>query len=140
MTMLNSQSNAQGMAVVRAATSMLRTLGGTEVTLVFPCVAFPDEVTARLGLADPGVEEMGVAPVVVRNLPPEGKSTRMRAEFLMPAPAVWAKVEARSIDTAQDFFDAALGILHEGRLLRIKRVETELFAGTAYLYRVTASE
>ena len=134
------QANGMGMALVRAATAMLRALGGTEVALMFPLVTFPDDMSAQLGLSDPGIEEVRVSPVVVRPLAIDGKVTRMRAEFLIPTPVMWSKVESRGVNSAQALFDSALGILYEGRLLRIEKVESEQFGGTAYLYRVTAGE
>ena len=135
-----SIGNAKGMAVVRAADAMLRALGGEEVAVLFPVVALPDDPAAQLGLADPGVQEVAISPVVVRNLRAERKGTRAELEFLMPAPTVWAKSEFRQADTVQEFFNAALGIAYDGRLLRIEKVDTEFFAGTAYLYRITAGE
>src|SRR5436305_14871428 len=105
------QENAMGMALVRAATAMLRALGGTEVALIFPLVAFPDDTSAQLGLADPGIEEVRISPVVVRSLSSDGKATRMRAEFLMPSRVVWSNVESRGLESAQALFDSALGIL-----------------------------
>jgi len=119
---------------------MLRALGGEEVTVFFPVVALPDDPAAQLGLANPGLEEVAISPVVVRNLRAESKGTRTRLEFLMPAPAVWAKSELRQVDTVQAFFDAALGIAYDGHLLRIEKIDTEFFAGTAYLYRIIAGE
>jgi hypothetical protein len=119
---------------------MLRSLGGEEVSLLFPLSAVPDDPAVRLGLADPGVEEVTLSPVVVRNLRAETKGTRMLLEFLMPASTVAAAVESRRAGSAQTFFDSAMGIAYQGRLLRIEKVSTEFFAGTAYLYRVTAGE
>lgn len=128
------------MALVRAAEAMLRALGGEEVALLFPIVALPDDAAAQLGLADPGVQEITISPVVVRNLRAERKGTRVLREFLMPAASVWAKSEVRPVDTVQEFFNGALGIAYDGHLLRIEKVDTDFFAGTAYLYRVTAGE
>src|SRR6185369_8345124 len=59
---------SRGMAVVRAAEAMIQALGGEEVTVLFPVVALPDDPAAQLGLADPGVQEVAISPVVVRNL------------------------------------------------------------------------
>jgi hypothetical protein len=128
------------MALVRAADAMLRSLGGEEVCLLFPLATAPDDPAVQLGLADPGVEEVKISPAVLRNLGAETKKSRVLLEFLMPASVVLSKVEARQAGSARTFFDSALGIAHEGRLLRIERVDTEFFAGTAYLYRITAGE
>jgi hypothetical protein len=130
----------RGMALARAADAMLRALGGQEITLLFPAIPLPDDPAAQLGLADPGVEEVKLAPVILRNLPFNGGETRRRIEFLMPAQAIAEKMEVRQAATAQAFFEAALGIVHESLLLRIEKISAEFFAGTAYLYRVTAVE
>ena len=134
------QETARSMALVRAAEAMLRSLGGEEVSLLFPMVSLPDDPAAQLGLADPGVEEILISPVVVRNLRAEARGTRVLFEFLIPAPVVWSKVEQRHVATPQALFESTLGISFDGRLLRIERLDTEHFAGVAYLYRVTAGE
>jgi hypothetical protein len=128
------------MVAVRAADAMLRALGGEEVTVLFPMVELPDDPAAQLGLADPGIEEVKISPVVVRNLRSETKGTRVQFEFLMPAPAVQAKAEVRQAETATAFFDEALGIAYAGHILRIEKVDTEFFAGTEYLHRISAGE
>ena len=134
-----AQGTARGMALVRAADAMLRSLGGQELSLLFPMVTFPEDPAAQLGLADPGVEEVQLAPVVIRNLRAESRGTRVRFEFLVPASVVWSKVEERHVSSPEALFELALGIAHDGRLLRIEKFDTEWFAGIAYLYRVTAA-
>ena len=133
------QESARGIALTRAAEAMLRTLGGEEVVLLFPMPAVTDD-PAQLGLMDPGVEEVHIGPVVVRNLHRETNAARWLLEFLMPGSAVRIQMEERHCTTAHAFFDSALGISYEGHLLRIENVDTEFFAGTAYLYRVRAGE
>jgi hypothetical protein len=127
------------MALVRAADAMLRSLGGQELSLMFPVVTLPDDPAAQLGLADPGVEQLQLAPVVMRNLRAESHGSCVRFEFLIPASVVLSKMEDRRVATPNALFESALGIVHEGRLLRIEKVDTEWFAGIAYLYRVTAA-
>ncbi len=134
------QESARGIALTRAAEAMLRSLGGEEVALLFPMSSLPDEPAAQLGLADPGVEELRISPVIVRNLHRETNGTRWLLEFLMPGSTVRSSMESRHAATAQAFFESALGIAYEGHLLRIQTVNTEFFAGTAYLYRVKAGE
>ena len=134
------QESARGIALTRAAEAMLRSLGGEEVTLLFPMSSLPDDPAAQLGLCDPGVEEVRIKPVIVRNLHRETNGTRWLLEFLMPGSAVRTVMESRHFTSAHAFFDAALGIAYEGHVLRIASVETEFFAGTAYLYRVRAGE
>jgi len=141
MMLTSSVENAfRGMALVRAAEAMMRALGGEEITLLFPAISLPNDPAAQLGLADPGVEQVQISPVVRRALLFDNESTARRFEYLMPAAVVLPLIEKRSAPSAQEFFDAALGILHQGVLLRIERITTEYFAGTAYLYRVIAGD
>jgi hypothetical protein len=142
MSMANpgSVGCSRGMAVVRAAEAMIQALGGEEVTVLFPVVALPDDPAAQLGLADPGVQEVAISPVVVRNLRAETKGTRVQYEFLIPAPVVSRKAENRQAESVTDFFNVAIGIAYAGHLLRIEAIDTEFFAGTAYLYRISAGE
>lgn len=127
-------------AVVRAADAMLRSLGGDEASLLFAATTVPDDPSVQLGLVDPGVEEVKFSPVLVRSLPTAGKGPRVRQEFLLSGSAVAQEVVDRNVASAQAFFDSALGLMHDGKLLHIEGVTTEYFAGTAYLYRVVAVE
>lgn len=134
------QETARGIALTRAAEAMLRSLGGEDVVLLFPMASLPDEPAAQLGLSEPGVDQLTISPAIVRNLHREMNDSRWRLEFLVPGSAVRIAMESRHIATADAFFESALGITYEGRLLRIQHLETEFFAGTAYLYRITAGE
>jgi hypothetical protein len=134
------ENTFRGMALVRAAEAMMRALGGEEIILLFPAISLPSDPAAQLGLADPGVEQVQISPVVRRTLLFENDSTARRFEYLMPATAIAQQMERRSAASAQAFFDAALGILHDGVLFRIEKATTEYFAGTAYLYRVIAGD
>jgi len=119
---------------------MLRTLGGEEISLVFPLLATPDDPSAELGLMDPGVEEVKFCSVVVRNLATPGTGPRRRLEFSIGAGAVQAEVVERNVASAQALFDGALGLLYCGDLLHIESVTPEVFGGTPYLYKVVAVE
>lgn len=129
-----------GMALVRAADAMLRSLGGREISLLFPLMTLPNDPSAQLGMVDPGVEEVKLSPVVVRNLPTATTGPRRRLEFLVAAAAVGAVLSSRNVVSAQVFFESALGVVHGGDLFHIEGIATEYFAGTAYLYRVAAVE
>ena len=134
------QDTARGIALTRAAEAMLRTLGGEAITLLFPMSTLPNEPAAQLGMIDPGVTQVAISPVIVRNLHRENSTARCQLEFLMPGSAVRAAIGSRNASSAAQFFDSALGIVYDGRLLRIQHVDTEFFAGTAYLYRLSAGE
>ena len=129
-----------GIAVRRAADAMLRTLGGAQVSVLFPLSAMPSESSVQLGLVDPGVEEVNFTPVVVRNLPTENTGPRQRVEFLLSASAVADEAASRSLPSGLDLLEKALGVMHQGDLFHIEGIVTECFGGMEYLYRVTAVE
>src|SRR5437588_1194092 len=122
-----------GNALVRAAEAMLRALGGAEVTFLFPLLQLPEDPSAELGMVDPGVEEVRLSPVVVRNLVAEAGGPRRRLEFLVPAAAVAAELSSRNVASAGA---SALGVMYDGDLFHIEGLTTEYFGGMAYLYRV----
>ena len=128
------------MAVVRAADAMLQALGGDSVSMLFPLVNMPNDPSAQLGLADPGVEEVTFAPVVVRALVTSAAGPRRRLEFLFSATAVAGELTSRNVASAEVLFDGALGLLYDNDLFHIESVTTEYFAGATYLYRVLAVE
>jgi hypothetical protein len=129
-----------GMAVVRAADSMLRALGGTEISVMFPLLTLPNDPSAQLGLVDPGVEEVAFSPVVVRILETASTGPRRRLEFLISGATVADELSSRNVATAEALFATALGVLYQGDLLHIENVTTEYFADAAYLCRVLAVE
>ena len=129
-----------GVALIRAADAMLRALGGDEVSLLFPQSPTPEDTSAQLGLVDPGVEEVRLSPVVVRNLPASNTGPRRRLEFLFPASAVGSTAIEHGTASPQAFLESSLGVLYQGELLHIENITTEYFAGTAYLYRIVAVE
>lgn len=140
MTETGVGPGASSAAVVRAADAMLRAFGGTDVSMLFPSVTMPDDPSAQLGLADPGVEEVSFSPVVVRTLFTPATGPRRRLEFLLSAAAVAAQLSLRNVASAEDLFKGALGLLYENEIFHIENVATEYFGGTAYLYRVLAVE
>ena len=134
------QSAAVGVSLARAAEAMIRMVGGGEVTILFPRATAPDDPGIQLGLVAPTVDQVTLFPAAVRSLTAESSTGRVRVEFLLPASAVADQVESQQANSAKAFFDAALGISHEGRLLRIVKAEADYFGGQAYLWRVTAEE
>lgn len=138
-----------GTAVMRAADAMLWALGGDQVSLVLPLATTPTNPGSQLGLNDPGVQQVPISPVIIRNLSgqlaeralPGPKSTpRLRLEILLSASAVNSAVEAQGAESPQALFDASLGIEYQADLLHIESANTDYFAGIAYLYRVVAVE
>ena len=130
---------------MRAADALLRALGPSAVIMVLPVVneqANADPSTSAgtgLGLATPVVEQVPLAPAVVRVLGSD-TATRTQVEVLLAASTVNANAEPRNFDPPDTMFDAALGILHGGKLLRIERVAWDSFADMRYLYRIVLSD
>jgi len=129
-----------GAALVRAANAMLTALGGDQVSLLLPAAATASDAAGQLGLVDPGVQDIIIAPVVAFNLPTGNLGPRRRIEFTLPASALELQLSTLGMGSVDDLFSAALGLLYDGDLFHIEAVVTEDFAGTAYFYVVTAVE
>jgi hypothetical protein len=138
--MSNPGTGISGAAVVRAADAMLHTLGGDEVMLLFPLLVMPDDPIVQLGLVDPGVQQVPFSPVVVRTLATPSSGPRRRLEFLISSTAVNAALTSQNVATAEALFANSLGVMFDNDLFHIEDVATEYFAGTPYLYKLTAVE
>jgi hypothetical protein len=129
-----------GDALVRAANAMLSALGGDDVSLLLPATATASDAAGQLGLVDPGVKDVIITPVVATNQPTGNLGPIRRIEFTLPASAIEAQLPTLGMASADDLFNAALGLMYDGDLFHIESVVTENFAGTAYFYVVTAVE
>lgn len=127
-----------GVAAARAADAMLRTLGGTEVIMLFAATGLPADAVAELGLVDPGVEQALIAPVVVRELATETNGPRRHIEVLAGRSAMAEQVSQRNVASAEVLFETALGLVYRGEVFHIQGLVVERLAGVAYLYRVAA--
>jgi len=127
-----------GCAAARAADALLRTLGGTDVILLFPAAGMPADAVAELGLIDPGVEQASICPVIVRELTTEKNGPRRRIEMLAGRTALAEQVSQRNVASADVLFATALGIVYQGEMFHIEGFVVERFEGVAYLYRVLA--
>jgi hypothetical protein len=125
-------------AAVRATDAMLRTLGGTEVTLLFAAAGLPVSGLSELGLVDPGVEQAMIGPVVVRELTTQDIGPRRRIEILAGRTAMAEQVSQRNVASADALFETALGLVYDGEVFHIQGFVVERLAGLAYLYRVSA--
>jgi hypothetical protein len=134
------ESGISGAAVLRAASAMLKALGGDEVALLLPATATPGDVGGQLGLVDPGVQAVMIRPVMARALETDNLRPRRRIEFTLPAAAVTAQLSQLGFGTTDALFDAALGLMYGTALFHIERVTPESFAGTDYMFKVVAVE
>jgi hypothetical protein len=127
-----------GAAAARAADAMLRTLGGTEVTLLFAAAGLPPGAASELGLVDPGVVQALITPVVVRELTTEVNGPRRRIELLAGRAALAEQISQRNVASGEVLFETALGLVYCGEIFHIQGFVVERLAGVAYLYRVAA--
>jgi hypothetical protein len=133
-----TMTGISGAAAARAADALLRTLGGTEVTLLFAAAGMPGEAIAQLGLVDPGVVQAVIAPVIVRELTTDNSGPRRRIEVLVSCSAVAEQVSQRNVASADVLFQTALGLVYGGEIFHIQGYVVERLEGMAYLYRVAA--
>jgi len=122
---------------MRAADALLQALGPSEVMLILPVPMEQDN--ADLGLAAPVVEQLSLSPAVVRKIG-SATVTGTQMEVMLSAATVNAQAESRNFDPPDALFDASLGILHGGKLLRIAGVSWDSFADMPYLYRLLVSD
>jgi hypothetical protein len=136
---LPMRSPGLGIALARATEALLRALGGDDIQVLFPTLAAPDS-GAQLGLVAPGVNELTIAPAAARSLSSDNNQGRLRIQFLFPASVIDTILQEQGTASAEIFFNGALGIVHQGRLLRVEKVEADFIGSLAYLYKVTAVE
>jgi len=117
---------------------MLRTLGSTEVIMLFAAAGLPANAVAELGLVDPGVEQALIAPVIVRELTTEASGPRRHIEILAGCSAMAEQVSQRNVASAEVLFETALALVYRGDVFHIQGFVVERLAGVAYLYRVAA--
>lgn len=132
-------------AAIRAADALLRSMGNTAVTLRLPSSLAIGGTSSEIGITPPSFDDVDLTPAAVRSLPGSqsvqtGGNVRGRFELLVSATAVLAQVEKRNVDSAEDLFASALGVIHNGTLLRIESLTADEYSGSAYLYRVIAAE
>lgn len=133
---LNAARRGGGVAGARAADALLRSLGAGYVTLRL-AVAL-EQTNSDLGMAPPLSEDVVLRPAAVRALR-SSENEGGEVEVLVSAIAVQALAEVRNLDSGEALFEAALGVLVHGRLLRILSVAGHAFGGSVYLYRVLAA-
>jgi hypothetical protein len=84
--------------------------------------------------------QVKLSPVVVRTMTTTSQGPRRRLEFLISSSTVAAETAARNAPSSESFFGSSLGILYDGEMFHIVNVQTEYFAGAAYLFRIEAVE
>jgi hypothetical protein len=133
-----TMTGISGAAAARAADAMLRTMGGTEVILLFAAAGLPADAVAQLGLVDPGVVQALITPAIVVELTTENNGPRRRIELLVGQAALAEQVSQRNVASAEVLFETALGLVYCGEVFHIEGFVVERLGGVAYLYRVAA--
>jgi len=129
-----------GAGMMRAANALLQALGGETVSVLLPATATAGDAAGQLGLVDPGVQELVISPVVMRELTTGNLGPRRRVEFTLPASMIVQQLPALGMATGDDLFGAAIGLSYGSDVLHIETVVPESFAGTVCFYVVTAVE
>src|SRR5579863_7435041 len=109
-----------GAALLRAADALLQALGNDSVMLVLPATATASDSAGQLGLVDPGVQTVEISPWVPRHLPKGNLGPRRKIEFTLPASAIADALPGLGIGTAEELFDAMLGLNYGGDLLHVE--------------------
>ncbi len=129
-----------GAGVARMANAMLRALGGETVSLILPATAMAGDAAGVLGLVDPGVQEVPISPVVIREITTGKSGPRRRIEFTLPASAIEGALPGLGMDTTESLFKAVLGLNYGSDLFHIEKVVPETFAGNLCFFVITAVE
>jgi hypothetical protein len=126
--------------MMRAADALLKALGKDTVSLLVPASATASDSAGQLGLVDPGVQAVVISPVVAREQSTGNVGPRRRIEFTLPASAIADALPELGMGTAENLFDAVLGLKYGSDLFHVETVVPESFAGTVCFYVVTAVE
>jgi len=133
-------SGISGTGVARAADAMLKALGGDTISLLLPATASTADAAGMLGLVDPGVQQVVISPVLVRELPTGNLGPRRRVEFTLSASVIANQLPSLGLASAEDLFAAVLGLSYGSDVFHIESCVPDSFAGTVCLWVVTAVE
>jgi hypothetical protein len=129
-----------GAGMMRVADAMAKALGGESISLLLPATAMANDAAGQLGLVDPGVEELLISPVIIREISSGKSGPRRRVEFTVPASAIERELPSLGMGTAEDLFRAVLGVNLGNDLFHIERVATESFAGSVCFFVISGVE
>jgi hypothetical protein len=129
---------ARGLAAIGAADALLRTLGGCTIFVRVPLDTTAGDA-AELGLQAIATQDVEFSPAVIRAML-KTKTSPRRMEISLPAASLSRSKDIQDANSAEQFFDAALGIIYGEKLWRIDAVAVDEFGGTPYLYRITVTD
>ena len=105
----------------------------------FPLAASATGDGAQLGVSQPQMEEITVAPVMVRAAQSPGEF-RSECELVMAASTLDQIVEQRGAGDVAGLLVQLATIRWNEQVFRVTKVDSELFAGSEYLYRLQVME
>jgi hypothetical protein len=126
-------------AAIRAADTLLRSVGGTQVLLRTPAPANPDDDGEQLGLSTPLFQDLPLSPVVYRRVRPKFSAvtnTPTQYELLVSATAVNALIESQAFNSAETLFAVAFAVVIDSVLLEIVSATASEIGGAPYIYRL----
>lgn len=130
---------APTLAATRSAEALVRAMGATSVQFCFPLAGSAMGDGAQLGLSQPQMEEITVTPVMVRamQVPEEFKS---ECELVIAASTLDQVVEQRGAGDVAGLLVQLAMIRWNEKVFRVTKMDSELFAGSEYLYRLQVME
>ena len=129
-----------GAGMRRVADALARAFGGESISLILPATAMANDAAGQLGLVDPGVQEVLLSPVVIREITTGNLGPRRRVEFTVPASIIERELPGLGMGSSADLFKAALGLNYGSDLFHIESVVPESFAGNICFFVITAVE
>ena len=129
-----------GAGLLRLADALTKALGGETVSLLLPATAMASDAAGQLGLVDPGVQELVISPVVLREMTTGNLGPRRRVEFTLSASAITQQLAALGMASGEDLFKAVIGLNYGNDLFHVESVVPESYGGTVCFYVVTAVE
>lgn len=127
-----------GCAGVRFADALLRSLGGSQVTLRLSDPSAGD-TPSQLGLDGPTAEDLQLSPAVIKALEPEADGRR-RIEILLSVTSLRTIARSYGVQDLSAWLLSMQGVLHHGGIMRIASVSVDEIHGKACLYHLTATE
>ncbi|HEV2397786.1 MAG TPA: hypothetical protein VGS27_12645 [Candidatus Sulfotelmatobacter sp.] len=129
-----------GAGLLRLSEALTKALGGETVSLLLPATAMAGDAGGQLGLVDPGVQEVVISPVVLREMTTGDLGPRRRVEFTLPASAITRQLSSLGMASGEDLFKAVIGLNYGNDLFHIESIVPESYGGTVCFYVVTAVE
>ncbi len=126
------------LGVRRAADAMVRTLGGSQITLRLATPSAGD-TNSQLGLTPPMSEDVQISPALVRTTAPAANGSK-HIEVTLSAKAVKPIADQYGVDDIPTWLLTAEGVLFRGKLLHIETVISDHLGGVDYLYHIMATE